>query len=92
MHSHTHTHTFTHAHTHTHTHSHVHTHTDGLDLSRSSLIRGRGVSATPISFPYAVITPEMQAHWRVLDDFRSVPFSQWNLKAIVAWMEAGIGE
>lgn len=70
-----------------------HTHlTDGLDLRQSSLISGPIRGSTPLGYPYQPVPSDLKEHWRVLDEFKNVPFSQWTLQAIVSWMEAGIGK
>lgn len=63
---------------------------DGVDLSHSSLVHGRG--ATPISFPYHHISQDTQEHWRILEEMKHVPFHHWNGRAIVAWITTGLGE
>ena len=34
----------------------------------------------------------MLAQWRLVEEFHEVPFVQWNVRVIAAWMEAGLGE
>ena len=77
--------------THTLTHTHTHTCTDRLDLRQSSLIQGPSRGHTPFGFPYQPVPPELKEQRRILEEFKNVPFSQWTLQAIIAWMEAGIG-
>ena len=59
---------------------------DGLDLLHGP--RGH----TPIAFPYSAVSMETQAQWRLIEEFQEVPFAQWNLRVITAWMEATLGE
>ena len=46
---------------------------------------------TPVGYPYSAVPPDFLEHCRILEEYKSVPFSQWNVKAIVAWMESGLG-
>ena len=64
---------------------------DGIDMSQSSIIQGARGGITPIGSPYSSVNSELLDHWRVMEEFKTIPFSQWNLKAIVSWMEVGIG-
>lgn len=65
---------------------------DGLELpGSSSIVHGSSRGATPISAPYQSVAPETREHWRILEEAKSVPFSQWSIRTIVAWLEAGIG-
>lgn len=63
---------------------------DGLDLSQSSLMGGRGLSN--IGSPYHPMPSELKEHWRTLEEAKATPFIKWNLKVMVAWLEAGLGE
>eukprot|EP00731_Ephydatia_muelleri_P015545 Em0008g1265a len=66
---------------------------DGLDLSHSSLIQPapRANAVIPIGFPYATVLPHLQDQWKTLEEFKKIPFPQWNGRAIIAWLEAGLG-
>lgn len=69
--------------------------TDGLDLSQSSLIQGSSGTGRPpsaVSFPYQAVPSDLKEHWRVLEEGKAIPFVKWDLKLVVAWMEAGLGE
>ncbi len=66
---------------------------DGLDLSQSSLIQGVvGKTAASVGSPYQAVPSNLKEHWRVLEENKDKPFSKWDLKVLVAWLEAGLGE
>ncbi len=65
---------------------------DGIDLSQSSLIQGAGKTSTSVGSPYHTVPSNLKEHWRVLEENKDTPFNKWELKVVVAWLEAGLGE
>lgn len=67
--------------------------TDGLDLSQSSLIQGSSShTPTALGSPYQALPSNLKQHWRLLEEVKAIPFSKWDLRAVVAWLEAELGE
>lgn len=65
---------------------------DGLDLSQSSLIQGLGVSPGTVGSPYQSVSSDLKHHWRVLEGAKGLAFSKWDLKTVIAWLEAELGK
>ena len=42
--------------------------------------------------PYHVVPSTLKRHWQVLGKVKGTPFSKWELPAVVAWVEAELGE
>ncbi len=71
----------------------THTHTDGLDMSNSSILAGAGLRGTTTnSFPYTRVPSDIREQWKVLEQAKGIPFHEWTVQHVVAWMETGLGE
>ena len=53
---------------------------EGLDASQTSL-QGVGTNQST-----------QKEQWRLLEEAKELAFCKWDLKVVVAWMEAAIGE
>lgn len=58
--------------------------TSPLNFSRSSIPHTNRLSSVSLQEP---CDPN-----RVLEDFKILPFNQWNTRALVAWMEIVVGK
>ncbi len=62
-------------------------------MSNSSILAGAGLrGTTPITFPYNRVPSNIREQWKVLEQAKSVPFQDWTLQQVMAWIETGLGE
>lgn len=68
---------------------------ENLRLSQTSLTSPLNYSRSSIPQANRLSTVSLQEQYdpsRVLEDFKILPFSQWNTRALVAWMELVVGK
>jgi len=58
---------------------------ESLDVATSGLVSNSFTSDKPLLV-------DLKEQWRILEEAKSVPFSKWDLQAVVAWFEVGLGE
>ena len=58
---------------------------DNLDVATSGLVSNSLTSYQPLPM-------DLKEQWRILEEAKSVPFSKWDLQAVTAWFEVGLGE
>ncbi len=67
--------------------------TDGLNISQTSLVLGGGrVPNNTGGFIQVGSSTDLREQRRVLEEGRDVPFTKWDFRLIMAWMEAEMGK